>query len=160
MPIAIIRPINPPGEQALVEIITIGPASPPERPHPGPTPPGPVDPGYSPPWAQVPDPDRPHPSHPIVLPGDPGWGEIPGFGGPGGGPPIGPGHPDYPTRPHPVAHVKALVYPAPTPPEGTPPTPPPAGLPAGTTEVLMVMGPQGKKARGWIEPYVEHHPAG
>jgi hypothetical protein len=76
----------------------------------------PVDPGYSPPWAQVRPPTAgwpgvpslpnvppfpPVPTHPIMLPGMPGFGGIPGFGGPGGGPPIGPGHPDYPTRPHP-----------------------------------------------------------
>ncbi len=39
------------------ELILLSPGSPPPRPHPGPTPPdpdGPVDPGYSPPWAQVP----------------------------------------------------------------------------------------------------------
>lgn len=33
---------------------------------------GPVDPGYSPPWAQV---GGPRPSHPIALPGDPWWGQ-------------------------------------------------------------------------------------
>ena len=37
--------------------------------------PGPADPGYSPPWAQVPDPAGPRPSHPIALPGDPWWGQ-------------------------------------------------------------------------------------
>ncbi len=41
------------------------------------------------------------PSNPIMLPGMPGWGQIPGFSGPGGGLPIWPGHPDYPTRPQP-----------------------------------------------------------
>lgn len=87
------------------------PGSAPERPHPEPTPPivqppGPVDPGYSPPWAQVPeppDPNAPHPSHPIMLPGMPGWGQ----GGPGWNPvpshPIMlPGMPGWPTDPPPV----------------------------------------------------------
>ena len=52
-------------------------------------PPGPVDPGYSPPWAQVPDPNAPRPTHPIMLPGMPGWGVPPG--GQGGGP-VDPGY--------------------------------------------------------------------
>ena len=50
---------------------------------------GPVDPGYSPPWAQVP-PQRPIAGWPIV----PGWGgSLPGGGGfPGQGGPVDPGY--------------------------------------------------------------------
>ena len=54
------------------------------------------------PQPQPPFPGGPRPEHPIMLPGMPGWGQIPGFGGPGGGLPIWPGHPDYPTRPTPA----------------------------------------------------------
>jgi hypothetical protein len=58
---------------------------------PAETPPNlPVDPGYSPPWAQVPEPPvdpgygidvgggyrpPPRPTHPIARPGDPWWGQ-------------------------------------------------------------------------------------
>ncbi len=51
--------------------------------------PGPVDPGYSPPWAQVP-PQRPIAGWPVV----PGWGgSLPGGGGfPGQGGPVDPGY--------------------------------------------------------------------
>jgi hypothetical protein len=56
-------------------------------------PPGPVDPGFSPPWAQV---GGPRPSHPIALPGDPWWGGggpvDPGWSG-GVAPPPRPTHP-------------------------------------------------------------------
>ncbi len=68
---------------------------------------GPVDPGYSPPWAQVP-PQRPIAGWPIV----PGWGgSLPGGGGfPGQGGPVDPGYSppwaqipvDPPTEPPPV----------------------------------------------------------
>jgi hypothetical protein len=82
---------------------------------------GPVDPGYSPPWAR---PTPPRPSNPIALPGDPWWGGggpvDPGYGIPGGipgtRPPIGgvdpgwgnswfdprPSHPIYYPPPGPV----------------------------------------------------------
>jgi hypothetical protein len=51
--------------------------------------PGPADPGYSPPWAQVP-PQRPVAGWPVV----PGWGgSLPGGGGfPGQGGPVDPGY--------------------------------------------------------------------
>jgi hypothetical protein len=63
---------------------------------------GPVDPGYSPPWAQVP-PQRPIAGWPVV----PGWGgSLPGGGGfPGQGGPVDPGYGipvDPPTEPPPV----------------------------------------------------------
>jgi hypothetical protein len=161
MPIAYIRPINPPGALALVEIIALSPGSPPDRPHPGPTPPGPVDPGWSPPWAQVPDPDRPHPSHPIVLPGDPSWGT--------GLPPrpVDPGYsppwaqvPEPGLPPSPGPGVNAVVIPMPLPPEGTPPPTPPEGMPAGSTQVLVWFGPGTKPAMAWVAPYVSTRPGG
>ena len=145
MPYGYIKPIAPPGELIFVEWIAIGPGSPPDRPHPG-------------------DPNLPHPEHPISLPGDPGWGQIPGFGGPGGGLPIGPGHPDYPTRPTPAPtpQANAVVIPAPPPPEGTPPETPPTGLPAGSSKVFVQLNPGTPNAvttSGWLYPYVQHHPA-
>lgn len=74
MGLAYINPVN--ARENLYNITTIGPGSAPPRPHPGPTPPtgpgGPVDPGYSPPWAQIPV--------------DPGYG-IPETGLPGTRPP-------------------------------------------------------------------------
>ena len=77
-----------PGETVTVVGIAGGPS-------------GPVDPGYSPPWAQVPDPNAPRPSHPIALPGDPWWG---------GGGPVDPGYSppwaqvpvEPPTQPPPI----------------------------------------------------------
>ena len=147
MPISYIRPIHPAGPLLLVEIIELGPASPPPRPTPTP-----------------PDPNDPHPSHPISLPGDPGWGQIPGFGGPGGGPPLHPGDPGYPVRPHPEPRpqANAFVVPVPPPAEGQPPVTPPAGMPVGSVQVIAVLnpGPEQKATRGWLEPYVEHHPGG
>jgi hypothetical protein len=64
--------------------------------------PGPVDPGYSPPWAQVPD-RPPVAGWPVV----PGWGgSLPGGGGfPGQGGPVDPGYGipiDPPIEPPPV----------------------------------------------------------
>lgn len=90
--------------------------------------PGPVDPGYSPPWA------RPggRPTHPIALPGDPWWGGggpvDPGYSPPG----VGPGVPG--TRPPPggvdPGYGNPWFDPHPShpiviPPEGPPPTQPP-----------------------------------
>lgn len=67
---------------------------------------GPADPGYSPPWAQVPPGQvptpppgiwpGPRPSHPIMLPGMPGWGGggpvDPGYSPPWARPPVDPGY--------------------------------------------------------------------
>jgi hypothetical protein len=94
---------------------------------------GPVDPGYSPPWAQV---GGPRPSHPIALPGDPWWG---------GGGPVDPGYsPPWATPRPPVdpgysppwAQVRPPVDPGYSPPWAQipiePPTePPPVQPPTG-----------------------------
>ena len=79
-----------PGETVTVVGVALGPAGPVD---PGYSPPwaqvpgggqggGPVDPGFSPPWAQVPPGQAGgggglRPSHPIALPGDPWWGTSP-----------------------------------------------------------------------------------
>src|SRR5262245_41109684 len=67
----------------------------------GPMPPqAPVDPGYSPPWAQVPG----VPTHPIVLPpSQPGVPTFPIWGPPGGSFPGGPGYP--PVAGHPIPPI-------------------------------------------------------
>lgn len=91
------------GVAATAPIIPPGPVdpgySPPWAQLPGvPGPGGPVDPGYSPPWAT---PAPPRPTHPIALPGDPWWG---------GGGPVDPGYSppwaqvpvEPPTEPPPV----------------------------------------------------------
>jgi hypothetical protein len=118
---------------------------------------GPVDPGYSPPWAQLPvDPgygipeggypgNPPRPTHPIMLPGMPGWGQPSPGPGPGTPPSPGPG-------------VTAVVIPVPAPPEGTPPTPPPAGMPPDSVQVLIWFGPGTKPASAWVAPFASTGP--
>jgi len=75
-------------------------------------PPAPVDPGYSPPWAQVPPgtptfpiagyPDFPYPSPPIYRPGYPGGAPPPSLPpGWGQGPPIEPPTPPTEGKPPP-----------------------------------------------------------
>lgn len=68
MSLAYIRPINPPGELSLVEIITLSPGDPPPRPHPepplgiwGPTDPRPTLPiaGWDPGTGTWPKPPQP-----------------------------------------------------------------------------------------------------
>jgi hypothetical protein len=89
MTIAYIRPINPPGELQLVEIIGLSPGSPPPRPQP--QPPGgnwsPIHPEHPianpwPPYVDVspplPQPEPPDPGEPPVIPsGPPVAGQLP-----------------------------------------------------------------------------------
>ncbi len=135
MPIAYIRPINPPGAPALVEIIALSPGSPPDRPHPGPTPPGPVDPGYSPPWAQVPGPGLP--GGPVDPGYSPPWAQVPGM----------------PATPGPG--VGAVVIPMPP---SEPPATPPTGMPADSKQVLIWYGPGTLPAQAWVGPYASTGP--
>ena len=95
--------------------------------------PGPVDPGYSPPWAQV---GGPRPSHPIALPGDPWWG---------GGGPVDPGYSP------PWAQVRPPVDPGYSPPWAQipvePPTEPPPVEPPDTGNWVWAWSPQ---AGRWV----------
>ncbi len=112
------------------------------------------------------DPNAPHPSHPISLPGDPGWGMIPGFSGPGGGIPIWPGHPDYPTRPQPQPPlgIWGPTDPRPNPPIYWPgyPTQPPPWWGSGQPPITPPSGPaipgqlpaSDPTGSGWVYCYV------
>src|SRR6186997_1843677 len=116
---------------ALITFLDEGGGTPPVQP-----PTGPVDPGYSPPWAQVPGGGgfppviwpRPHPSHPIMLPGMPGWGS--GGVRPPTQPPR-PWDPAFPTNPIQLPPWAGGWQPHPDntlPPVGTtPPVEPPTG---------------------------------
>jgi hypothetical protein len=161
MPLAYIRPMNPPGELLLVEIIPLSPGTPPERPQPQPPlgiwgppdmPPGfwgggmgpgvkPQPPGGTQPPLGIWGPTDPRPGHPISgIPGLPGY--EPPTGGPGPGPSPGPG-------------VQALVLPIPP---SDPPTPPPAGIAPGSTQVMIWFGPGTKPAAAWVAPYPSQGP--
>jgi len=86
-------------------------------------------------------PDFPYPSQPIYRPGYPGGERPPSFppvgGGGGGGPSPGPGY-------------SATVIPLPP---TDPPTPPPAGMPPTSTQVLIWFGPGTMPAAAWVAPY-------
>jgi hypothetical protein len=133
----------------FVEIIPIGitPGVPP-RPTPGPTPPGgggggPVDPGYSPPWAQVPvDPGYSPPW--AQIPVDPGYSPPWATPGPGGGQPPSPG-PGFSAR-------VFLVPPT------DPPATPPEGMAPDSKQVMIWFGPGTKPAMAWVAPYASTGP--
>jgi hypothetical protein len=133
---AYIRTIIP-GEMPFVEIIAISPVEGvPPRPHPTP----PIDPG------------APHPSFPI-------WGP-PGFG-PGAGFPDKPGYPTIPGLPPggggtpPSGPTVAVVIPMPV---SDPPATPPAGLPPGSTQMVIWFGPGTLPTVAWVPPYVDAAP--
>jgi hypothetical protein len=159
MPLAYIRPINPPGELALVEIISLSPGTPPGRPHP--EPPlgiwGPTDPRPSPPIAGIPGfPGYTPPGGGTQPPGI--WGPLPGFPThPISGIPGLPGYepPSHPPEPTPGPGMQAIVLPVPP---SDPPTPPPAGVPAGSTQMLIWFGPGTKPASAWVSPYPSQGP--
>jgi len=130
MTYAYIRPIDPAGPMAFVEIIAIG-----------------LTPGV--PGRPTPPGELPHPSHPIALPGDPWWGGdlkpthpifLPGM----------PGWPETPPPGTAAEPVAALVFPMP---EGTPPATPPTGMPAGSVQVMIYFGKGTKPAVAWVQPY-------
>jgi hypothetical protein len=157
------------GNPTPATILILSAASPPQRPTPGPTPPGLPD-GI---WG----PSDPRPTLPIAG-WDPGTGNFPG--GPGQPPlviwgpgdprptlpiagwnpgtgqfPDGPGTPTppplVPTPPTETAPGVAIVRNAPS--EGMTP---PADMPSATYSDVYY-GP-GKVAKAWVGPYIEHHP--
>jgi len=116
------------------------------------------------PWVP---PQAGYPSHPWVPPGAPPsiW---PSPGHPDQGLPRPPGYPDNALPPYvdntlppggrpplPGYTAGALVIPVPA---ADPPTPPPAGIPAGSTQVLIWFGPGTKPASAWVAPYVSAAP--
>jgi hypothetical protein len=132
---------------------------------------GPVDPGYSPPWAQVPPGTIPgaHPSHPIMLPGMPGWGGggpvDPGYSPPWARPPTGPVDPGYspPWARPPVGPVDPGYSPPwaqPRPPVDPGYSPPWAQVPGGGGAppkpggVPIQLPGQDPTTGGWVYAYV------
>jgi hypothetical protein len=94
----------------------MGPGVKPQPPFPGQ---GPVDPGYSPPWAQVP-PGGGQGGGPVDPGYSPPWAQVPPGQGPGGGRPPGP--PNLPEGGGVVIPIPPdSTAPIPPPPEGTPP---------------------------------------
>jgi hypothetical protein len=119
--------------------------------------PGPIDPGYSPPWAQVPpggqgggpvDPGYSPPwaqPRPPVDPGySPPWAQVPPGGGQGSGP-VDPGYsppwaqvPGKPIAPPNLPEGGGVIVPIP---EGATPPPPPEGTPPDHTPYVVWFGP-------------------
>jgi len=90
---------------------------------------GPVDPGYSPPWAQIPV--------------DPGYS--PPWATPG----------PRPQPPSPGPGFSATVIPLPP---TDPPTEPPEGMSADSKQVLIWFGPGTQPAMAWVAPYASTGP--
>ena len=129
-----IRPVD--AGQQLFMVTPIDQGVYPDHGLPGPQPPfpgggggGPVDPGYSPPWAQIP-----------VDPGySPPWAQ------PGPRPP----------RPSPGPGVSAVVIQLPA---QDPPVPPPEGMAEGSVQVLIWFGPGTQPAMAWVAPFASTGP--